>query len=150
MKTNLVNNTRLAMAAGIALSLLLVAGIVHIIDAPDAYEEATYKGLLFIANGIGAVIAAYGIWKHQRWGWLLGLLVAVGSLAGYVASRTVGLPQIPAEPDAWLEPLGLISMLTEGAFLAIGVWVLNMELRGSPQTDKWTPAKKPIQPAPNE
>ena len=133
MKTNLMNNTRLAMAAGIALSLLLVAGIVHIIDAPDAYEEATYKGLLFIANGIGAVIAAYGIWKHQRWGWLLGLLVSVGSLAGYVASRTVGLPQIPAEPDAWLEPLGLISLLTEGAFLAIGAWVLSLEARANMQ-----------------
>ena len=134
MKTTLTNNTKLTMAAGVALALLIVAGLVHLIDAPSAYEEAAYKGLLFIGNGISAGVAAYGIWKHKRWGWLMGLLIALGSLLGYVASRTVGMPQIPAEPDAWLEPLGLISMITEGVFLGIGIWVLTLEFRADTRT----------------
>lgn len=129
MKTNLTNNSKLAMLAGIALALMVVTGLVHLIDASDAFTEASYKGLLFVANGVGAVVAAYGIWKHKRWGWMMGLVIALGSIVAYVASRTVGMPQIPAEPDAWLEPMGLIALTAEAVFLAIGIWILNLELR---------------------
>src|SRR5215210_6436246 len=52
------------------------------------------KGLLFLANGIGA-------------------LVAGGAFLEYVLSRTVGLPGLPVEPDAWLEPLGGASLVAE-------------------------------------
>jgi hypothetical protein len=37
---------------------------------------------------------------------------------GYVLSRTVGVPGLPAEPDAWLEPLGVASVVAEVVFLA--------------------------------
>jgi hypothetical protein len=77
--------------------------------------------LLDQANGAGALLAAYGIWGGKRWGWPLGLLVAVGALAGYVASRTVGMPGIPAEPDAWFEPLGVASLLAEGLFSLVAL-----------------------------
>jgi hypothetical protein len=40
---------------------------------------------------------------------------------GYVLSRTIGLPLLPAEPEAWFEPLGIASLLVEVAFLAIAV-----------------------------
>ena len=46
-------------------------------------------------------------------------------MLAYIASRTVGMPLIPAEPDAWLEPLGVIAMSAEIAFLAVGAWVVN-------------------------
>ena len=42
-------------------------------------------------------------------------------MIAYCLSRTVGLPYIPAEPDAWLEPLGVASLAAEGLF--IGVFV---------------------------
>ncbi|KPV53002.1 hypothetical protein SE17_12170, partial [Kouleothrix aurantiaca] len=100
----------------LGIALILVTGLVHFIDAPDAFEEVTYKGLLFVANGIGAIVAAYGIWKNERWGWALGLVIAAASFAAYVASRTVGLPQLPAEPDEWLEPPGVVSLVAEGLF----------------------------------
>jgi len=129
MKTQVKNNPNVTMVIGIALALLLVAGLVHLLDAPDAYEEAVYKGVLFMLNAIGAVIASYGIWKNKRWGWVIGLAISIGSILGYVASRTVGMPQIPAEPDAWLEPLGVISLLTEGVFIAIGIWVMQLDFR---------------------
>lgn len=107
--------------------LILTTGLIHVSDAPDALSEAAYKGWLFYANGIGALIAAYGIYRKHNWGWDLGFLIAAGSLTGYVASRTVGLPQIPAEPDAWLEPLGVASLIAEGLFVAffIGMRVSN-------------------------
>lgn len=117
-------NSKNLMWLGIAL--IIVTGLVHFIDAPDAFEEVTYKGVLFVANGLGALVAAYGIWKNERWGWMLGLVIAAGSFAAYVASRTVGLPQLPAEPDEWLEPLGVVSLVAEGLFTILAVRVLAL------------------------
>ena len=102
--------------------LIVATGLIHVVEAPESFHEAAYKGWLFYANGLGAFVAAYGISRGQRsWGWNLGLLITVCSLIGYVASRTVGLPYIAAEPDAWLEPLGVASLIVEGLFVAMFV-----------------------------
>ena len=105
---------------GAAIALILVTGAIHFIDAPGSFGDATYKGLLFVANGTAAIVAAIGISRGVRlWGWGLGLLVAGGALVGYVISRTVGLPGIA--PDVWLEPLGILSLLVEAAYVALFV-----------------------------
>ena len=111
--------------ARLAIALIAAIGLIHTIDAPDAFEEAAYKGWLFCANGVGAALAACGIYRGERWGWYLGVWIAALSLAGYTASRTVGLPLIPAEPDAWLEPLGVASLIAEGLFVALFIRVKN-------------------------
>jgi uncharacterized membrane protein HdeD (DUF308 family) len=105
---------------GAGVALILVTGAIHWIDAPSSFGDATYKGLLFLANGIAAIIAAFGIHRGERtWGWGLGVLVAGGALVGYVISRTVGLPGMP--PDVWLEPLGILSLMVEAAFIVLFV-----------------------------
>ncbi|MFN8440396.1 MAG: hypothetical protein U0175_06505 [Caldilineaceae bacterium] len=120
------NNTKMITWLGILL--LVVTSLVHFIDAPDSFDEATYKGILFLLNGVGALIAAYGIFRGSRsWGWTLGLLVAAGAFIGYAMSRTVGLPQLPAEPDEWFEPLGILSFLAEGLFVAVYIWIISMK-----------------------
>jgi hypothetical protein len=102
--------------AGIAL--IVATGAIHFIDAPGSFGDARYKGLLFVANGVAALVAAVGIYRGSRsWGWGLGLLVAGGALVGYVISRTVGLPGL--EPDVWLEPLGVLSLVVEAAFILV-------------------------------
>ena len=104
----------------LAIAAILATGLIHVVEAQEAFGEATYKGLLFVANGVGALVAAIGIYRHQRtFGWLLGLLVAGGAILGYVASRTIGLPALPAEPDAWLEPLGVASLMCETLFVML-------------------------------
>ncbi len=88
---------------GAGIALILVTAAIHFIDAPGSFGDATYKGVLFLANGIAAVVAAFGIHRGERtWGWGLGVLVAGGALVAYVTSRTVGLPGLV--PDVWLEP----------------------------------------------
>ena len=47
------------MWAGIAL--VVVVGMVHLIEAPEYFEDATYLGLLFLANFTGITLAAAGI-----------------------------------------------------------------------------------------
>ena len=101
------------------IALILIIGLIHAIDAKDSFNDAVYKGWLFYVNGVAALIAAWGIYRKHMWGWNLGLMIAVGSLGGYVASRTVGLPYIPAEPGAWFEPLGLAAMIAEVLFMSV-------------------------------
>ena len=111
------NMSKIIMWFGIVL--ILIVGLVHVIDAKDSFNDAVYKGWLFYANGFGSMVAAYGIYRNYNWGWKTGILIAAGSFVGYVASRTVGLPYIPAEPDAWFEPLGITAMIAEGFFIAV-------------------------------
>jgi hypothetical protein len=75
--------------------------------------------VLFILNGIGSLVAALLIFRSDTRGWHLGIAVAASAAVGYVLSRTIGLPLLPAEPDAWFEPLGIASLLVEVAFLGI-------------------------------
>jgi len=106
----------------LGIILILIIGLIHVIDAKDSFNDAIYKGWLFYANGFFAFISAFGIFRKNVWGWNLGLLIAVGSLGGYIASRTIGLPFIPAEPSAWFEPLGVMSMIAEASFIFVFVW----------------------------
>ena len=103
-------------------SLIAAVGLIHLLEVPEELEEATYLGLLFLANFGGAVVAAIGIYRGHTWGWGLGALLAGGALVGYVISRTLGLPGMPVE--AWLEPLGVLSLLVEGLFIGLGLAIL--------------------------
>jgi hypothetical protein len=104
----------------LAVALTIVTATIHLFNANQALGDAAYKGTLFIANGLGAIIAAIGISRNEKtWGWNFALLIAASSSLAYIASRTIGLPGLPAEPDAWLEPLGFASLLAELAFVGV-------------------------------
>jgi hypothetical protein len=97
--------------------LILEIGVLHIITAQGEYEEAAYMGYLFAANFFGALIAAFGIYHRQFWGWMLGLVIAVGSIAGYAWSRTFGMPQMNVEE--WFSPYGMVSISVECIFILL-------------------------------
>ncbi|MBV9452509.1 MAG: hypothetical protein JOZ19_00065 [Rubrobacter sp.] len=104
----------------IGILLITLEGLIHLLDAPDSFEDAAYKGLLFVAIVFGAAVASIGIYQRYGWGWSLGVLTAVSAFLGYVISRTIGLPGLPVEE--WLEPLGILSLLVEGLF--VGLYLL--------------------------
>lgn len=113
-------NNRPKVLSWCGIVLILIIGLIHVVDARPSFEDAVYKGWLFYANGLGALISAFGIYRRKRtWGWNLGVFIATGSLLGYIISRTIGLPLIPAEPDAWLEPLGVASLIAETMFIGL-------------------------------
>ena len=117
----------------LAIAAILGTGLIHLLGARDALGEATYKGILFVANGAGALVAAFGVYRNQqKVGWLLGLLISGGALLAYVASRTVGLPGLPAEPGAWLEPIGVASLVCETLFVILFVLTRKVRAGASP------------------
>ena len=78
--------------------------------------------LVFLANVLGAILAAIGIYRSQRWGWLMGVAVAVFSFLLWLAQETIGLPGLPQE---WLEPSRIVSLMIEVTFVIVArnrVW----------------------------
>ena len=102
----------------IAQLALIATAIIHGVEISDAFEEQKYKGILFLLNTVGAVLSAILIRsKLSKAGWTLGYLVSTGALAGYIISRTFGLPGIPAAGESFLEPLGMASVVAELIFV---------------------------------
>jgi hypothetical protein len=129
-------NTRNASTQGklltlVGIVLITLEGLIHLIGAPDSFEDATYMGLSFLAIVLGAAVASVGIYRGQRWGWSFGALIAGSALVGYVISRTTGLPGLPAEE--WLEPLGMLSLLVEGLFVGLYVTVTRLTQNNIPK-----------------
>jgi len=101
----------------LAIILMIETGLVHYFSAQHEFEEAAILGYLFMANFLGALLAAYGIYRQKMWGWGLGFAIAAGSMAGYIWSRTTGLPGM--ESEAWLTPWGLVLLAVEGLFILL-------------------------------
>jgi hypothetical protein len=104
-----------ARMIGVATALALSA--IHLLEMPEDYEEMPYLGVLFGIGGVLLLAAVVGLVRRSwtRIAWATGSLVAAGMFAGYVMSRTVGLPGMDVEP--WGEPLGVLSLLLEAVFL---------------------------------
>jgi hypothetical protein len=115
---------------GAGVSVIVIVGLIHLINSPGDLEEGSYTGLLYLANFVGAILAALGIYRGRSWGWSLGALVSVGAFVGYVISRTVGLPGLPVEEE-WLEPLGVLSLLVEALFVGLYLMVFVRPTGGS-------------------
>jgi hypothetical protein len=115
---------------GAGVSVIVIVGLIHLINSPGDLEEGSYTGLLYLANFVGAILAALGIYRGRSWGWSLGALVSVGAFVAYVISRTVGLPGLPVEEE-WLEPLGVLSLLVEALFMGLYLTVFVRPTGGS-------------------
>jgi Na+/proline symporter len=111
--------TRRAGAAAIA-----AVAAIHLLLAPEYLDEKVYVGVLFVVGAIAGGLVALRLWQrsdHQAW--LLGSLIAVGMGAGFILSRTVGLPGF--HESEW-ELSGIVSLLFEAGFVALaGLAVRN-------------------------
>jgi len=101
----------------LAIILIIEIGLLHIITAQKEYDEAAYMGYLFAASFFGSLIAAFGIHHKQLWGWMLGFVISIVSIAGYIWSRTFGMPGMNVED--WFSPYGIISMSLEVVFILL-------------------------------
>ena len=101
----------------IAAGLMLETGLLHFISAQDEFEQAPFLGYLFIFIFLAALVAAYGLYRQKLWGWWLGSVLAIGSIVGFVMSRTVGLPG--AVVEIWGLPAALLSLGVDCLFVFI-------------------------------
>lgn len=79
-------------------------------------DYATYPGLILVAMMVMTVIAAVALGCGRRFGWQLGIGLAVASWALYLAQETGGLPGLS---QTWYEPTRLASLLLAGLFVVL-------------------------------
>ena len=102
---------------------LTLAGLLHLVLAPEYMSEQTYLGVLFIAGGIAVIAVAARLWSRDDAGaWALGSLIAAGMAVGFVLSRTVGLPGF--HESEW-ELSGLVSLVLEVGFVGLAASALR-------------------------
>jgi hypothetical protein len=111
-------------------TLIFLIGGAHVLIAGEHFLAVTYLGILFLANFAGAIGAAFALyWSSNRWGWLLGDMVAGGAFVGFIASRTIGLPGFEEEVGRWFNIAGLLCLMMEGAFVSLSLLALTPQGR---------------------
>jgi hypothetical protein len=108
------------------LGVVAIAWI-HLVDLGDKMEETPYLGVAYIGLIIGCAASAVLLARRDRRGFLLAGGLAAATFIGYCLSRTTGLPAATDDIGNWAETLGVLSLIAEGAVVAVSSMAL---LRG--------------------
>lgn len=111
------------------------AAVAHVPVIEEHLHEAPYIGVGFALLAIaGFLLACLLLTADTPRVWIATAAVAAVALAGYMASRSVGLPQIHDDIGNWTDPLGLLAISAEALMLvsslAYAVEVLHGRRRG--------------------
>jgi hypothetical protein len=100
--------------------LLLIAAGTHIPLIRAHLQEAPYIGWLFIALSVSCIVLATTILFVDHVGvWVLSAAVCFAAVVGFMASRTIGLPQIGDDVGNWTDPLGIPAVASEVLMVAL-------------------------------
>jgi hypothetical protein len=115
-----------AMRATAAVGLAGIA-LIHLLDSIGKYHETRYVFWMYVALMLGSVATAGAVLiSHRRIVWSAAAALATSAIAGYVISRTTGLPNATDDIGNWTEPLGLASLFVEGCVVALSVVALRV------------------------
>src|SRR5689334_9999260 len=80
--------------------------LIHFLDVFDKFKETPYLGVAYVGLIAGCLLAGALLLRHDtRAGWRLALAAGAATFAGYVISRTTGLPHATDDIGNWMEPL---------------------------------------------
>ena len=101
-----------------ALELAGIAGLatmiaIHATELSGKVEEVAYLGFGYVALIAAAFVAVVLLAVGDRRGWTLAGGTAAATLAGYVLTRTTGLPGSTDDIGNWSETLAVWSMFAE-------------------------------------
>jgi hypothetical protein len=112
----------IATRAVVAVGLAGIA-LIHLLDSIGKFHETRYIFWMYVALMLGSLLVAAGALHGSRRSiWLAAAGLAAGALAGYVISRTVGLPSATDDIGNWTEPLGLASLFVEGTVVGVSLY----------------------------
>ncbi len=127
----------LVLGAGLALAV----AVIHLQDQGGLLgdQSPAYLKYGYYLIEISSTISAALIIRGKTLGWLLGLASSAGPTAGYILSRTVGLPGDPGDVGNWGYLLGTVSLIVEGSFIVLAAisllrirraWEPDQEIEG--------------------
>jgi hypothetical protein len=110
-----------------AACLLVVAGT-HLPLIAGHLREAPAIGTAFAVLVLASLLLAIAVTIQGTTGtWALIAVLDLGAITAYLASRTVGLPQIGDDIGNWLDPLSFPALAAEMIGLAVAVRALAVQ-----------------------
>jgi hypothetical protein len=104
----------------------LVAAIAHVPVIGPHLDEAPYMGVLFVVLTVGcAAIGLTTLVRDTPAVYLLATLTCGLAVLGYAATRLVAFPMLADDVGNWLEPLGVVSVLSETVVVVAAVRALT-------------------------
>ena len=135
-----------AIARAIAVVALAGVALVHLLDAPGSFQDAPYKGWLYVGLILGCLGAGAALIRSSDLrAWAAAATLPLGAIVAFVISRTVGLPQGADDIGNWTEPLGLASLFVEGTLAGLALIVLQE--RGALVTSRFRESVRALVPA---
>jgi len=110
-----------------AVAIVGLAGIalIHLLDSIGKFQETPYMGWMYVGLMIGCLAVAGALVRaNAREAWLAAIALPASAVAGFVLTRTVGLPQATGDIGNWSEPLGLAALFVEAAVIAVAGYAL--------------------------
>ena len=96
--------------------------IIHIADTGDAYAAAHYLFWLYIVLVVLAVpLVTALVNTRSPLVWVATAAFAAAPLAGYLISRSIGLPGDTDDLGNWMNSLGIASLFVESGLIALSV-----------------------------
>jgi hypothetical protein len=120
-------------AAAVAAAVLLTAiALVHLVLVPRYMDEHPVVAWLFIGDSLTAVVLAAGVLARRATALALGGVLAAVTAAGFILSRTTGMPGY--RDDDWSEslagiPLGVLSIVVEAALVVLALLMIAATAR---------------------
>jgi hypothetical protein len=112
--------------AGALLALAVTAAHVADQGGVTVFTAPDWLGWAYRLIEVGCVfVAVVLLWRRSgRLGWAAAVLLGVGPFAGYLASRTVGVPGDPGDVGNWADWVGTLALIVEAALLTLGLGML--------------------------
>jgi hypothetical protein len=117
----------------VGVALALAVSTVHVTDQGGITDFAApdWLGWAYRLIEVGGVLVALTLLVPQsaRLGWAAGVLLGVGPMAGYLASRTVGVPSDPGDVGNWSDWAGTLSLVIEAGIILMSLAMLWAHFR---------------------
>ncbi len=109
----------------LVIAATVVASVAHIPVIGPHLDEAPYMGVLFIVLTAGcAVLAVAAAVRDSRAVYAMVVLTCGLAVIGYAATRLVAFPMLSDDVGNWLEPLGVVSIISETIAVAAAIAAL--------------------------
>lgn len=113
------------VARSVAVVLSLYLAVHHLLGLASAFHAEAYVGTARLGALLAALAsAAVLLADNVTGGWWFAGLVGLVHVAGYVVTRTMGLPLFRADVDHWLRPSGLATACAGALLGLLAGWVL--------------------------
>jgi hypothetical protein len=110
-----------------ALGGLGVTAWIHLTEMSGKFSEVPYLGVGYAMLVVACLVAAVGVVRGDRRGWILAGFAAAATIVGFTLTRTTGLPGSMDDIGNWSEKIAVYSLIAEGIVVAVSGFVL---LRG--------------------